>query len=142
MNKAALFALVGSLLVSSTLLACSSHGHDESEEAPAPETQSVTTATVKGSVTYAGAKTGMLRVALYESFPPKGAPKAGHSYAATSFPMTYELSAPVGDYFVVAFLDVNGDGYEPSAGDPMSLPAKTNVAASGATVDIALADGK
>jgi len=135
MRTLTVVALAGALLAASSLLACSSG------DAPTPpDTATVATAVVAGSVDYSGPKRGMLRVALFESFPPTEAPKAVYSHPVTSFPIAYELEATLGDYFVVTFLDVDSGGYVPSPDDPISMPLRTNIAAGGVRVDVTLAD--
>lgn len=73
--------------------------------------------TVKGVVNYDGAVTGPLRVAVFPSFPPRGAPLAEQWFDAPAYPQAYELTnVPAGRWFVLAIVDADpddGDRFHP-----------------------------
>ncbi len=94
-----------SLLLCAALAAC------------APGASTDPAGTVTGTIEYAGAEVGTLRVAVFSSFPPRGAPVAEVAIEAPSFPQPYTIrGVPPGRYFVLALIDTNvddGDRYRP-----------------------------
>lgn len=76
---------------------------------------------VRGEVRYAGSYSGALKVAVFSSFPPRGAPIAMQEIAEPRFPQAYTVQGlPPGRYFVLAILDTepnDGDHFRPSV-DP------------------------
>ena len=103
-------------------LACGSSSGDSSTS----ETSTATTSaigTVKGTVYYAGAQHGAVRLALFPGRPDTGQPPvaAAHIPSAT-FPLAYSMEAPAGSYQLYTFLDVADDSYVPSSGDPVATP--------------------
>ncbi len=94
-------------LLSSLLVACVSGSAPPGEAA----------GTIRGEIRYDGAERGALRVALYASFPPRGAPVAELAIDAPVFPQAYQLDGvPPGRYFVLALVDTDpadGDRYRP-----------------------------
>jgi hypothetical protein len=80
-------------------------------------TSSESAGTITGVVRYAGPEHGTLRVAVFASFPPRGAPVAEISIDTPTFPQRYEvIGVPPGRYFVLAVVDTNpadGDRYRP-----------------------------
>lgn len=107
----------------------------------------VAAGTVAGTVDYAGAETGVLRVAVFASFPPRGAPVAEVAIDDPTFPQPYQLTGvPPGRYFVLAMVDTSpddGDRYRPRV-DPggtfgrYDSPAAITTSALGATVGVDL----
>ena len=101
--------------------------------------------TVSGVVSYGGGETGILRVAVFSSFPPRGTPVAEVAIDDPTFPQAYQvLGLPPGRYFVLAIVDTDpadGDRYRP-AFDPggafgwYDSPASITVSATGATPDV------
>ncbi len=73
--------------------------------------------TVQGVVRYDGALQGPLRVAVFPSFPPRGAPLAEQWFDAPTYPQAYELTnVPAGRWFVLAIVDADvddGDRFHP-----------------------------
>lgn len=73
--------------------------------------------TIVGVVDYDRAAPGTLRVAVFSSFPPAGAPVAEIAIDEPSFPQPYQVrGVPPGRYFVLAMVDGDpddGDRYRP-----------------------------
>lgn len=105
--------------------------------------------TVTGVIEYAGREAGPLRVAVFASFPPRGAPVAEVVIEDPVFPQAYAVhGVPPGRYFVLALVDTNvddGDRYRPRVDpggtfgayrSPASITVETSGAASG--IDIGL----
>jgi hypothetical protein len=73
---------------------------------------------VSGVVRYEGSMQGPLRVGIFTSFPPRGAPIASVEIASPSYPQPYEIrGVPPGRYFVLAIVDTDpadGDRYHPT----------------------------
>ncbi len=76
---------------------------------------------LRGEVRYEGKHHGVLRVAAFASFPPRGAPVAQVEIQNPQFPQAYELpGVQSGRVFILAILDVDakdGERYRPSV-DP------------------------
>ena len=76
---------------------------------------------VSGMVAYTGAEPGVLRVAVFATFPPFGPPVAETAIDEPSFPQPYQVAGlPPGRYFVLAMIDTSpedGDRYHPDV-DP------------------------
>jgi hypothetical protein len=63
---------------------------------------------VRGLVHYPGANSGALKVALFSSFPPRGAPVATQDITHAVYPQSYQLQGiPAGRYFVLAIVDTD-----------------------------------
>lgn len=73
---------------------------------------------VRGVVDYAGTIEGPLRVAVFPSFPPRGAPLAVQVIEEPLFPQPYEIAGvPPGRWFVLAILDrdrADGERFHPT----------------------------
>ncbi|MBI2893370.1 MAG: hypothetical protein HYY06_07440 [Deltaproteobacteria bacterium] len=73
---------------------------------------------VRGVVRYDGSMQGPLRVGVFTSFPPRGAPIASVEISSPTYPETYEVpGVPPGRYFVLAIVDTDpsdGDRYHPT----------------------------
>ena len=105
--------------------------------------------TITGVVDYDGAEPGVLRVAVFASFPPRGAPVAEIAIDEPTFPHAYQVpGVPPGRFFVLAMVDTSpddGDRYRPRV-DPggtfgrYDSPAAVTTTTAGATtgVDIVL----
>lgn len=115
----------------------------------APGTSSDTAGTVSGTIDYAGAESGTLRVAVFSSFPPRGAPVAEVAIEAPTFPQAYVVrGVPPGRYFVLALVDTNvedGDRYRPRVDpggtfgpyrSPASITLEPTRAASGVDIEL------
>ncbi len=74
-------------------------------------------AAVEGVVRYDGRVQGPLRVAVFASFPPRGAPLAEVTIENPRYPQPYAVTGvPPGRVFVLAIVDADvddGDGYRP-----------------------------
>jgi hypothetical protein len=97
---------------------------------------------VRGTITYAGAKTGVMKLALYKSLPPAGPPPASFKQENAKFPLTYQIEAPPGDYKFIGFLDVNNDGNQATPGVDPVVPTNDAVVPSGGsvTIDVTITD--
>lgn len=100
-----------------------------------PETDAAVTGTVTGSITYSGAKTGPVVVALIQKVPdmPGGDIGALGGVAIVppgTFPATYSVKGPPGEWFVSAYMSI-GDPIHvggPQAGDPLGpVPVKVTI---------------
>lgn len=73
--------------------------------------------TITGVIDYDGPETGTLRVAVFASFPPTGAPLAEVAIDEPHFPQPYQLTGVrPGRHFVLAVVDTDpadGDRYRP-----------------------------
>lgn len=73
---------------------------------------------VRGVVRYDGSMEGPLRVGVFTSFPPRGAPIASVEIALPVYPQSYEIrGVPPGRFFVLAIVDTDpadGDRYHPT----------------------------
>ncbi len=94
----------------------------------------VTPGEVRGEVHYQGSREGPLKIAVFGSFPPRGAPVAFQEFTAPVFPQPFVVrGVPAGRYFVLAVLDVNpgdGDRFRPKVdpgGASGSLTAPTPI---------------
>lgn len=126
-HRVALFVLTALLCA-----ACASEEPAASNE-PAGASPDSTIGTLRGKVSYSGSQSGTsVRVAAFREFPPKGPPVAAQTYPSATFPLEYELTVPAGSYKAMAFLDIAGDSFSPTAGDPMSPPYDATVPAGGA----------
>lgn len=76
---------------------------------------------IRGEVRYQGSQRAPLKVAVFTSFPPRGAPVAHQQFTAPEFPQPFSVTGlQPGRYFVLALLDVDerdGDRFRP-ARDP------------------------
>lgn len=108
-----------------------------------------TAGTVSGVIDYDGREPGPLRVAVFPSFPPRGAPVAEVVIEAPVFPQAYAVhGVPPGRYFVLALVDTNvddGDRYRPRVDpggtfgayrSPASISIDTSGATSGIDIDL------
>ena len=140
MNRKSSICLSFLLLVSSAMsFGC--ENEESSSSGTPPGDTAAEPGTVRGTVTYAGTKTGSLKLSIFKSFPPTGTPVASARYPNAKFPAAYEMVAPAGDYKVLAFLDVVDDGYMPAEGDPTAAPGDTSLAPGGVdTVDLVVSD--
>jgi hypothetical protein len=139
--------VIASSIVCLALSACDS---DDSTPPASPGDGGAATASygqIKGTVTYTGAQTGTLKLALYlpEKFPPSGPPAASFKgeKGAYTFPAAYTIKdVPAGPYKVTGFLDVNNDGNQATPGLDPVVPTQdiTVVAGQDVTVDITLQD--
>jgi hypothetical protein len=72
-------------------------------------------AAVEGTVRYDGSVQGPLRVAVFATFPPRGAPVAEVTIDDPRYPQAYAVTGvPPGRVFVLAIVDADpddGDGY-------------------------------
>ena len=126
------------LLLACALTACGSSGAEDSE---AEAVTDLPPGTIRGSITYAGTASGTVKLALFRSFPPTGAPVASAQYEAATFPLAYELPAPAGRYTVLCFLGGKDEGHEPAMGDPQAAPMGANIPPGGnAIVDLTLGE--
>ncbi|MBK7535704.1 MAG: hypothetical protein IPI49_10130 [Myxococcales bacterium] len=113
---------------------------------PPPEQ---TAGTVSGVIEYRGQESGPLRVAVFSSFPPRGAPVAEVVIEDPVFPQAYAVhGVPPGRYFLLALVDTNvddGDRYRPRVDpggtygayrSPASITVETSGSASG--IDLGL----
>lgn len=104
---------------------------------------------VRGVVRYAGRLSGPLRVAVYPSFPPRGAPMAQQVFDRPAFPQPFEIAGvPGGRYFVLAIVDTDvqdGDRFHPTRdpggayggyATPLALAVDAASGARGADVDL------
>ncbi|MDQ3265659.1 MAG: DUF2141 domain-containing protein [Myxococcota bacterium] len=95
-------------------LGCETAGSSGAESAGTP-------GAVQGEVHYEGNRQGPLKIAVFASFPPRGAPVAYQEFTAPVFPQPFVVrGVPAGRYFVLAVLDVNqgdGDRFRPAV-DP------------------------
>jgi len=121
--------------------ACSDGGESSADEpSQAPEAVAAAPGKVRGMIAYAGEKRGMVKLALFRTYPPTGAPVASGRVDATAFPLAYELPSPAGHYTLVAFLDVTNDGSRPTPDDVSAAPVEIDIPAGGAqTFDLQLA---
>ena len=70
---------------------------------------SSSTPAIRGTVEYTGALHGPLRVAVFTSFPPRGAPIAVKDIVEPRFPQSFEVTGvPPGRYFVLAAIAHDG----------------------------------
>ena len=134
--RASFYALAAPLIG-----ACASEAPASSEDAEVA-TPASAIGTLRGTITYAGAQTGVkVAVAVFREFPPTAPPAAAQAsgYPATGFPIAYELAVPAGTYKAMAFIDVTGDSYSPTEGDPISPTYDVTVPAGGtASADIVI----
>lgn len=105
--------------------------------------------TISGVITYGGTEPGVLRVAVFAAFPPRGAPVAEIAIDDPTFPQPYLIhQVPPGRYFVLAMVDTSpddGDRYRPRV-DPggtfgrYDSPAPITIGTTGAAtaVDVGL----
>lgn len=104
---------------------------------------------VSGTIDYAGDEAGTLRVAVFSSFPPRGAPVAEIAIEGPSFPQPYAIrGVPPGRYFVLALVDTNvddGDRYRPRVDpggtfgpyrSPAAITLQPTQAASGVDIEL------
>lgn len=74
--------------------------------------------TLHGIIDYAGDVDGVLQIAVFETFPPRGAPLARTLIENPVFPQAYEINGiPPGRYYVLAIVDADardGDRFRPS----------------------------
>lgn len=72
---------------------------------------------VRGVVHYEGSVLGPLDVAVFATFPPRGAPFARTRFEEPAFPQPWEIrDVPPGRWFVLAIVDADpadGDRYHP-----------------------------
>ena len=125
-------------VIAATILAACVSGAAPADEA---------SGTVTGVVSYDGAEAGGLRVAVFATFPPRGAPVAEVAIDAPVFPQAYQVTGvPPGRYFVLAIIDTvpdDGDRYRPQV-DPggafgrYDSPATITVTTTGATSGVDL----
>lgn len=77
-----------------------------------------TAGVVRGTITYAGPLRGPLVVAIFPSFPPRGAPIAQQRIESPRFPQPYEIQGvPAGAWYVLAIVDTDlsdGQRFHPS----------------------------
>ncbi len=92
------------------LIGCSAAGE--------PEPSVPRAGVLRGVVDYAGEVRGPLRIGVFSSFPPRGAPAAQVEIADPVFPQAYEVhGVPPGRSFVLAIIDrdpADGDRFHPS----------------------------
>jgi len=133
MRKTAL--LFSSLMSLSSLCAAGCGGADPND---------VPGGTIRGTITYGGAKKGPLTIAAVTKFPPMGPPAAFTRKGTPTFPAEYEITGVAdGTYTVFAVLDNNNDNPQSPGPDDPVAPAPMQVtitAMKGAHVDITLVD--
>jgi hypothetical protein len=116
-----------------------------SDDDAAPSTQPTTASTgkVKGTITLTGpVKTGTMKIGLHAQPVPAPNPKGFQKYDNAVFPLAYEVEAPVGDYWLGGFLDVENNALRPDHGDPEINPTQpVKITAGGVvTLDITFGD--
>lgn len=93
----------------------------DSAVAPSGERPAGTAGTVRGEVHYSGQQRGPLKIAVFTSFPPVGAPVSFQEFTAPVYPQPFVVSGvPSGRYFILAVVDVDpadGDRFRPAV-DP------------------------
>lgn len=101
------------LLLSGAMVAC-----DSSHSPGGPGAGS---GVLSGEVRYGGASRAPLKVAVFDAFPPRGAPVAFAEYSAPAYPQAFVLRGlPSGRYFLLAVADADrsdGEGFRPQV-DP------------------------
>lgn len=132
-------------------IGCGADGIPPGADPSAVPGTAVTGEAVRGLIRYDGAHDGVLKVAAFSSFPPRGAAMATVVIGAPAFPQAYSLRGlPSGRYFILAILDVDandGERYHPTV-DPGGAfgsylaPVSVTVANSQApaAADVALRD--
>lgn len=104
---------------------------------------------VRGTVNYNGQRTGILRIAVFASFPPRGSPLAEVAIDGPTFPQAFEVhGVQPGRHFVLAIIDADpadGDRFNPrldpggahgGRDSPIAIAVDVTQGAPGVSIDL------